>query len=94
MRKKTVVLATENDLPVDLTFHNVPASLLIEFAEKIVRPYYEDNINAAIQDLIHKALAEQDFVLSHITRVRSVGTCVYATQLSHALGDRPMKPLS
>jgi hypothetical protein len=69
--KKTVVLATEDDLLVDLTFHCISASLISEFAEKIVRPYYNGNINAAIQDLIHKALAEQDFVLSHITHVRN-----------------------
>jgi len=69
--KKTLVLATEKDLLVDLTFHNVPASLLTEFAEKIVRPYYKGNMNAAIQDLIKKALAEQDFVLSHITHFRN-----------------------
>jgi hypothetical protein len=56
---------------VDLTFHNVPASLLTEFAEKIAMPYYAGNINAAIQDLIHKAIAEQEFVLSHITHIRS-----------------------
>ena len=60
---------------VDLTFHNVPASLISEFAEKIVRPYYQGNLNTAIQDLIHKTLAEQDFVLSHVTHVRN---CVEA----------------
>jgi hypothetical protein len=70
MKKKTVVIATEDDLLVDLTFHSVPASLLTEFAEKIVRPYYSGNLNAAIQDLIHKALSEQEFVLSHITHVK------------------------
>lgn len=67
-----IVLPTEKDLLVDLTFHNVPASLLSEFAEKIVRPYYGGNLNAAVQDLLYKALAEQDFVLSHITHVRGV----------------------
>jgi alanine-alpha-ketoisovalerate/valine-pyruvate aminotransferase len=66
MKKKLAVLATENDLLVDLTFHNVPASLLKEFAEKIVRPYYSGNISTAIKDLIQKAIAEQEFVLSHI----------------------------
>jgi tagatose-1,6-bisphosphate aldolase non-catalytic subunit AgaZ/GatZ len=71
MKKKTAVLATEEDLIVDLTFHGVPASLISEFAEKIVRPYYQGNLNAAIQDLIKKALSEQDFVLSHITHVRN-----------------------
>jgi hypothetical protein len=69
--KKAVVLATEEVLLVDLTFHNVSASILTEFAEKIVRPYYNGNLNAAIQDLIHKAIAEQDFVLSHVTHVKN-----------------------
>jgi hypothetical protein len=71
MKKKTQILATEDDLLVDLTFHNVPASLLTEFAEKIVRPYYNGNLNSAIQDLINKALSEHDFILSHITHIRS-----------------------
>jgi len=70
MKKKTASLATENDLIVDLTFHNVPASLLAEFAEKIVRLYYAGNMNVAIQDIMHKAIAEQDFVLSHVSAVR------------------------
>ena len=63
----------ENDLLVDLTFHNVSASLLSEFAQKIVSPYYGGNLNAAIQDLLFKALAEQNFVLSHITHVKLRG---------------------
>jgi hypothetical protein len=74
MRRRTTVLATEDDRLVDLTFRNVPASLLSEFAEKIVRPYYAGNMNAAIQDLLHKTIADQDFLLSHVTHVRSVET--------------------
>ena len=72
MKKKTQVLATEDDLLLDLTFHSVPASLLLEFAEKIVKPYYGGNLNAAIQDLIKKTLTEQDFVFSHVTHIRSI----------------------
>jgi hypothetical protein len=71
MEKRTQVLALENDLLVDLTFHGVSASLLTEFAEKIVRPYYHGNVNTAIQDLIHKTLMEQDFIQSHITHSRT-----------------------
>jgi len=71
MKKKTQILATEDDLLLDLTFHSVPASLLSEFAEKIVKPYYRGNLNAAIQDLLHKTIAEQDFILSHITHIKS-----------------------
>jgi hypothetical protein len=72
MKRKPQILATEDDLLVDLTFHKVPASLLREFAEKIVNPYYQGSLNIAVQDLIQKALAEQEFVLSHITQVRDV----------------------
>ena len=74
MNKKVAALATENDLLVDLTFHNFPASLLNEFAEKIVRPYTQSNLNAAVQDLLHKALVERDFIHSHITHTRSAET--------------------
>jgi len=66
MKKKTQVLTLENDLLVDLTFHSIPAALLSEFAEKIVKPYYKGNMTAAIQDLLHKSLSEQDFVQAHI----------------------------
>jgi len=71
MEKKTALLAAEEELLVDLTFHGVPASLLTEFAEKIVRPYFNGNLNAAFQDLMQKALSEQDFILDHITHVRT-----------------------
>ena len=71
MKKKTQMLALEDDFLVDLTFHSVPASLLSEFEEEIVRPYYKGNMNAAIQDLLHKVLREQDFIQSHITHIRS-----------------------
>ena len=71
MKKKIAALATEENLLVDLTLHSVPVNLLTEFAEKMVRPYYQGNLNAAIQDLIHKALAEQDFVHAHITHIRN-----------------------
>ena len=74
MQKKPLVLATQDDLLVDLTFHSVSASLLAEFAEKIVKPYYNGNMNVAIQDLLHKTLSEQDFIQSHITHIRSAGT--------------------
>ena len=74
MKKKTAAVATEDDLLIDLTFHKLPASLIAEFAEKIVQPYYTGNLNAAVQDLIHKALAEQDFVLSHITHIKTTET--------------------
>jgi hypothetical protein len=72
MKKNPAHSSETEELLLNLTFHNFPASLLAEFAEKIVTPYYNDNLNAAIQDLMQKALQEQDFVLSHITHVKAV----------------------
>jgi hypothetical protein len=72
LKKKTAVLATQEDLMVDLTLHQIPASMLSEFAEKIVRPYYEGNLKSAIQDLIYKTLSEQEFIHAHITHIKTV----------------------
>ena len=66
MKKKTQVLATEDDLLLNLTFHGVPVSLLSEFVEKIVKPYYKGNMTAAVRDLLQKNLADQDFIQFHI----------------------------
>ena len=71
MKKRKASLLMENQFLVDLTFHNVPASLFTEFNERIVKPYFKGNMNSAIQDLIHEALAEQEFVHSHITHLRN-----------------------
>ena len=72
MEKKIKTLAKNDILLLDLTLHNMPATILSEFAEKIVHPYYQGSLNAAIQDLMHKAIEEQDFVLSHITHIKTV----------------------
>jgi hypothetical protein len=71
MKKKTALITTQQDLLVDLTLHAVPASVVSEFAEKIVRPYYSGNLNGAIQDLMNKALAEQEFIHAHISHIKT-----------------------
>jgi hypothetical protein len=71
MKKRASNSMMENGFRVDLTFHNVPASLFTEFNERIVKPYFKGNMNSAIQDLIQKALVEQEFVHSHITHIRN-----------------------
>ena len=70
MKKRTPSLMTEDGFLVDLTFNNIPAPLFTEFNEKIVKPYFKGNMNSAIQDLIQKTLAEQEFVHSRITHIR------------------------
>ena len=71
MKKKVAVLATEDDLSVDLILHDFSATLLTEFAEKIIRPYYSGNISDAVKDLIQKAIREEEFVLSDVKLVKS-----------------------
>jgi len=70
MKKKVAVLATEDDLSVDLTLHDFSAILLAEFAEKILRPYYSGNMSEAVKDLMQKAIGEEEFVLSHVKLVK------------------------
>ena len=55
-------IAVEEDLLVDLTFHSFSAGLLKEFAMKIVKPYFNGNMNIAIKSLIEKAIIEEALV--------------------------------
>ena len=71
IKKKTALLASQQELEVDLTLHAVPAVLISEFAEAIVVPYYNGSLNAAIQDLISKALSDQEFMHAHITHIKT-----------------------
>jgi hypothetical protein len=50
----------DNEMFVDLTIYDVPASLLREFGEKIIRSSYPSGVSEAIKDLIRKALLEHD----------------------------------
>jgi len=54
--------ATEQDLLVSLTFHNFSAELLKEFALKIVKPYFNGNMNEAMRRLMEKAIKEETIV--------------------------------
>jgi hypothetical protein len=71
MKRKATVLPIEDDLLVDLTFHNVSATLLTKFAKKIVRPYYSGNISEALRDLVKNAIREEDFVLRRMKPLES-----------------------
>jgi hypothetical protein len=66
VKRKPALLVTEDALLFDLAFHDVSSSLLIEFSEKILRPYYNGNLTGAIKDLIKIVLADQELGQSHI----------------------------
>lgn len=50
----------DEDMFVDLTIYDIPASLLREFGEKIIQSSYPSGVSEAIKDLIRKALLEYD----------------------------------
>jgi hypothetical protein len=52
-------ISVQEDLLVDLTFHNFSANLLKDFASKIVKPYFKGNLNQAVQMLMENALSEE-----------------------------------
>ena len=56
-------------LNVDLTLHDFDASLLSEFVEKIVKPYYKGDTAKAVAAFMHRALVEENFVGKHVEQV-------------------------
>lgn len=68
MTKNNIQVALKEDLHVDLTFHNFPVSLLTEFAERIVKPYFKGNTTQAIQNLMEKAVNEETLFNQAIKR--------------------------
>ena len=49
----------ENDLFIRLTICDIPERLLIEFTQKVVKPYYPEGISVAIKDLMQRTLEEE-----------------------------------
>jgi hypothetical protein len=65
-KKMLQVTVDEEALAVDLTFHNLPANLLKEFALRVVKPYHSGSLTEAVKDLMEHAIADQEFVQKHI----------------------------
>jgi len=71
LEKEYSELTLENDLLVDLTFHDFPVSLVAEFAMKIAQPYFGGNLKKSILELMQKALADQELIVSHINCIQN-----------------------
>jgi len=69
---KKMVLRTEYPLSVDFTLHNFSATLLTEFAEKIVKPYFSGKMNNAVKDLMQKAIDEEEIAIDHLKLVKKL----------------------
>ena len=44
---------------VNITIYDIPANLVHEFSEKVVKPYYPGGISQAIKDLMRKAAKKE-----------------------------------
>ncbi|MCW3996072.1 MAG: hypothetical protein NWE98_08005 [Candidatus Bathyarchaeota archaeon] len=53
---------TQEDLFVSITIHNFSASTLKDFIQKIVKPYFNGNMNQAVHSLMQKAIEEERIV--------------------------------
>jgi hypothetical protein len=65
---QTETAATEEDLLVSLTLHNFSAVMLKEFALKIVKPYFNGNVNQAVRSLMEKAITEETIIKQALIR--------------------------
>jgi hypothetical protein len=70
-------MATEEDLLVSLKFHNFSAEMLKEFALKIVKPYFNGNMNQAVRSLMEKAINEETIVNQALITERNSGQNVH-----------------
>ncbi len=60
--KKLTQASIEQDMLISLTLHNFSAEMLREFAVKIVKPYFDGNINEALRSMMQKAIEEETIV--------------------------------
>jgi hypothetical protein len=58
----------EPDLLVSLSFHNMPADLLRDFASLVVKPYFKGNVNEAIRQLMTRAVADEELLQARVRR--------------------------
>jgi hypothetical protein len=58
---------SDDDLLVSLTIYDVPASLLRQFSQNVIKPYYPGGVSDAIKDLMRKAVNEKQQAVTQNT---------------------------
>jgi hypothetical protein len=71
-KRRIMAVTSEVSELVTVSFHNVPASLLQEFAQKIVGPYFDGDMNEALRRLLDDALLEEEFFQTHVDKRRVI----------------------
>ena len=62
---------TEVSEVVTLQVHNLSPELLMEFALKVVEPYFGCSFDEALRSLIEKTVIEEDFFQAHMDKRRA-----------------------
>jgi len=67
-QKKLFLSSTEQtgEFQVDLTIRSLQSDALLDFLEKIVKPHYLGILTAAVEDLMRKAVFDEEFVTAHV----------------------------
>jgi hypothetical protein len=60
-------LSDDGDLLVSLTIYDIPASLLRQFSQNVIKPYYPGGVSDAIKDLMRKAANEKQRAVTQTT---------------------------
>jgi len=63
-QKKQLLSALKRtgEFQVDVTIRSLKSDILLDFLDRIVKPYYLGSLAAAIEDLMRKTAADEEFV--------------------------------
>lgn len=66
-QKKQLLSALKRtgEFQVDVTIRSLKSDILLDFLDRIVKPYYLGSLAAAIEDLMRKTAADEEFVAAH-----------------------------
>jgi DNA-directed RNA polymerase subunit F len=59
----------DREFQIDVTITNLQSDALLDFLEKIVKLHYLGSLTAAVEDLMRRAVVDEEFVTAHITGI-------------------------
>jgi hypothetical protein len=58
--------STQKEMLIDFTLHKFPVTLLSQFTQKIVNPYYKGNFNKALTQLLTNSIKQEELFLKQL----------------------------
>jgi hypothetical protein len=72
MKPKKLLLSSieqEGEFQINVTIKNLQSDALLDFLEKIVKRHYLGSLTVAVEDLMRKAIIDEEFVTAHMTSI-------------------------